>query len=44
MNQIFTERARSMRLQADKSEGFWAETVSHVSNLVNRSLSTVVDL
>jgi len=29
MNQTLTERARSMRLQAGMSEGFWAEAVSH---------------
>ena len=44
MNQTFTERARSMRLQTDMSEGFWTETVSHVSYLVNMSPSTAVDL
>ena len=39
MNQTLTEYARRMRLQADMSEGFWAETVSHVSYLVDRSPS-----
>ena len=44
MNQTLTERACSIRLQTDMSEGLWAETVSHVSYLVNMSLFTAVDL
>ena len=44
MNQTFTERVRSMRLQANMSEGFWAEAMSHACYLVNMSLSTAVDL
>jgi len=44
MNQTLKERARSIRLQADMSEGFSAETANHVSYLVNRSPSTGVDL
>jgi len=43
MNQTLTERAHSMRLQADMSEGFWAEAVSRASYLVNKSPSTVVN-
>ena len=44
MNQTLTERACSIRLQTDMLEGFWAETVSHVSYLVNMSPFTAVDL
>jgi len=44
INGILSECARSIWLQADMSEGFWAETVNHASYLVNRSPSTVVDL
>jgi len=44
MNRAHTERACSMRLQADMSESFLAEAVSHASYLVNRSPSTVVNL
>ena len=44
MNQTLTERARSMRLQADMSECFWAKAVSHASYLVNRSPSMTVNL
>ena len=44
MNQILTERARSIRLRADMSEGFWAEVVNHASYLVNMSPSTAIDL
>ena len=44
MNRTLTERARSIRLQADMSEGFWAEAVNHASYLVNRSPSTTIDL
>ena len=36
MNRIFTERACSISLQADMSEGFWAEAVNHASHMVNR--------
>ena len=43
MNQTLTERALSIRLQADMSEGFWAEAVNH-ANLVNMSSSTTIDL
>jgi len=39
-----TECARSMRLQADMSENFWAEAVSHACYLVNKSSFTVIDL
>ena len=34
MNQTLTERACSIRLQADMSKGFWVEAVNHVSYLV----------
>jgi len=44
MNQTLTERARSIILQADMSEGFWAEAVNHVSYLVNISPSITIDL
>ena len=44
MNQILTERARSIRLWADMSEGFWAEAVNHVNYLINMSLSLTIDL
>ena len=44
INQTLTERARSIRLQADMSEGFWVEAVNHASYLVNMSPSTAIDL
>jgi len=44
INQTLTERARSISLQADMSERFWAKAVNHVSYLVNISPSIVVDL
>ena len=44
MNQTLKERARSIRLQADMSEGFWAKAVNHASYLVNMSPSTSIDL
>jgi len=44
MNQTLTEHAHSIKLHADMSEEFWAETMNHVSYLVNMSLSVVVDL
>jgi len=44
MNRTLTERARSMRLQTDMSEDFWAEAVSRANYLVNRSLCTAIDL
>ena len=44
MNWTLTERARSIRLQADMSERFWVEAVNHASYLVNRSPLTAVDL
>jgi len=44
MNRTLTEYAQSIRLQADMSEGFWAEAVNHASYLVNKSPSTVVNL
>jgi len=31
MNQTLTERVRSIRLQTDISEEFWAETVNNAS-------------
>jgi len=31
MKQTLTERACSIKLQADMSEGFWAEVVNHAS-------------
>ena len=37
MNQTLTERARSINLQADMSEGFCVEAVNHASHLVNMS-------
>ena len=46
MNRKFIERARSTRFQADMChmlEGFFAETVSHVSYLVNMSPFTSID-
>jgi len=39
MNQTLKERARSIRLQANMLEGFWAEAVNHASYLVNMSPS-----
>jgi len=44
MNQTLIECARSIRLQADMSVGFWAEAVNHASYLVNMSPSTAIDL
>jgi len=44
MNLTLTERAHSIRLQADMSEEFWAEAVNHASYLVNMSPSTAIDL
>ena len=44
MNRTLTERAHSIRLQADMSEEFWAEAVNHASYLVNMSLSITIDL
>ena len=44
MDQILTERARSIRLQVDILEEFWAEAVNHASYLVNMSPSTAIDL
>ena len=44
MNWTLTERACSIRLQADMSEGFWAEAVNHTSYLVNMSPSIAIDL
>jgi len=44
MNWTLIERARSIRLQLDMVEGFWAEAVNHASYLVNMSPSTVIDL
>jgi len=44
MNQTFTECAHNIRLHADISERFWAETVNHASYLVNISPSTTIDL
>jgi len=44
MNRTLTERARKIRLQANMSEGFKAETVSHACYLVNRSPFTTADL
>jgi len=44
MNQILTERAHSIKIQANMSEEFWAEAVNHASYLVNRSPSTTIDL
>ena len=44
MNQTLTERAHNTRLQADMSEGFWTEAVSHACYLVNKSPSIVVNL
>jgi len=43
MNQTLTERACSIRLQADMSEGFWPEAMNHASYLVNISPSTAID-
>ena len=44
MNLTLTERARSIRLQADMSERFWVEAMNHASYLINRSPSTAIDL
>ena len=44
MNRTRTEHARSIRLQADMSEGFWAESVNQTINLVNMLTSTAIDL
>ena len=44
MNRTLTEHARDIRLQADMSEGFWAEVMNHTSYLINKSLSTAIDL
>ena len=44
MNRILTECTRSIRLQADMSEGFLGETVNHAIYLVNMSPSTAIDL
>ena len=44
INQALTECARSIRLYADMSKGFWAEAVNHASYLVNMSPSTAIDL
>jgi len=43
MNHTLKWRARNMRLQADMSEDFWAEAVSHASYLMNRLPSTVIN-
>ena len=44
MNRILTECACNIILQADISEGFWAEAVNHASYPVNMSPSTAIDL
>jgi len=44
MNRALTEYARSIRLQADMSEGFWADAMNHSSYLVNMSLSIAIIL
>jgi len=44
MNRTLTERACSIRLQDDLSEGFWVEEMNHVSYLVNMSPSIAIDL
>ena len=43
-NRTFTERARSIRLQADMSERFLTEAMSHICYLVNSLPSTTVNL
>jgi len=43
MNPTLTKRARSMRLRADKLEGFCGEAMSYANYLVNMSLSTIVN-
>ena len=43
MNRTIMERARSMRLHANFSLGFWAKAVSIVVYLINRSPSTAFD-
>ena len=43
VNWTLTERACSIRLQADMSEEFWTEGVNHASYLVNMSPSTAID-
>ena len=44
MNQTLTERACSIRLQANVSKGFWVEAVNHASYMINMSPSTVIVL
>ena len=44
MNWTLTERACSIRLQADMSEEFSVEAVNHASYLVSMSPSTAIDL
>jgi len=44
MNQTLIKRARSIRLQADMSEGFWANAMNHASYLVNMSPLPAIDL
>ena len=43
-DQTLTERARSIRLHDDMSEGSWVEAVSHACYLVNISPSITVNL
>ena len=44
IKRTLTERARSIKLQTDMSEGFWAEAVNHASYLIKKSPSTAIDL
>jgi len=44
MNRILIECARSIRLHANMSEGFWAEAVNHASYMVNMLPSNSIDL
>ena len=44
MNRTITERACSIKLQADMAERFWEETLIHASYLINMSPFTTVDL
>ena len=43
MNRTIMERARSMRLHAGLPLTFWAEAISTIVYLINRSPSTVLD-
>lgn len=44
MNRTILERARSMRIHAGLSNGFWAESVNYACYLINRSPNTFLNL